>query len=121
MMGSIIICILIGAVSGITAGLFGVGGGVIMVPAFANLLQLSFKNAAASSLAAIILTSVVATVKNSGSNLVDWRVTIPTCLAAGLLAWFAGDWLKSLSNIMLTRMFGTLLIVFGMKMLWMGK
>ena len=120
-MFNLIICILIGSASGISAALCGIGGGVIMVPAFTNLLQMSQKNAAASSLAAIIVTAVVATAKNSGNHLIDWRVTIPTALAAGVLAWFAADWLKVVPNDSLARGFGALLVLFGVKMLLMGK
>jgi uncharacterized membrane protein YfcA len=121
MFPQLVLCLLIGVLSGVTAALCGVGGGIIMVPAFTTLLSMTQKNAAASSLAAIIITSLVATVKNSGNNLVDWKVVIPTALAAGVLAWFAADWLKSMSNVLLARIFGGLILVIGAKMLIMGK
>ena len=118
---STLICLLIGAVSGAVAALCGVGGGIIMVPAFVFLLGLAQKNAVATSLAAIILTSVVASVKNTSNNFVDWRVTVPTALAAALVAWFAADWLKHLSNTTLTRIFAVVMIAVGARMLWAGR
>jgi uncharacterized membrane protein YfcA len=111
-------CLLIGAVSGVVAALCGVGGGIIMVPAFVLLLGLNQKTALATSLAAIILTSVAASVRNSTNNFVDWRVAIPTGIAAACVAWFASDLLKQLSSITLTRLFAVVVIVIGFGMLY---
>jgi uncharacterized membrane protein YfcA len=48
----------IGVLSGVVAALCGVGGGVVMVPAFVSLLGLPQKVAVATSLAIIIPTSI---------------------------------------------------------------
>jgi uncharacterized protein len=114
----LIYCLLIGAVSGVVAALCGVGGGIIMVPAFVLMLGLNQKTAVATSLAAIILTSVAASVRNSGNNFVDWRVAIPTGIAAAAVAWFASDLLKQMSNVTLTRLFAIVVIVIGAGMLY---
>lgn len=109
--------ILIGVVAGVLAGLCGVGGGVFMVPAFVLLLKMSQKTAVATSLAVVILTSLAATARNVGNQLVDWRVVVPTALASALVAWFAADWLKRLSNQTLTRVFAVFMILIGLYML----
>ena len=31
------------------------------------------------------------------------------------------DWMKSMSNTTLTRIFGSILVLFGTRMLWLGK
>src|ERR1051325_4080900 len=113
----IVKCLLIGGLSGVIEALCGGGGGVILVPAFVMLLGLPQKTAVATSLTAIILTSLAATVRNSGNNLVDFKVAIPTSIASATLAWFAADYLKQISNAMLTRIFAVLLIVVGIQML----
>lgn len=115
---TMIICLLIGTVSGVTSALCGVGGGIIMVPAFVGLLGLTQKHAVATSLAAIVLTALAASARNTQNNLVDWRVAILTGLAAALTAWFASGWLKSLSNVTLTRAFAIVVLVMGAHMLW---
>ena len=114
----IVKCLLIGALSGVIAALCGVGGGIILVPAFVILLGLPQKTAVATSLTAIILTALAATLRNSGNNLVDFRVAIPTAIGGATMAWFAADFLKQLSNATLTRMFAVLLIVVGVQMLF---
>jgi uncharacterized membrane protein YfcA len=113
-----LLCVAIGLLTGVVSALCGVGGGIIMVPAFVMLLKLQQKEAVATSLAAIILTSVAASVKNSGNNLVDWRIAMTTGIAAGVVAFMAAGWLKSMSNVTLTRVFGVLVIVMGVQMLW---
>lgn len=99
------------------AALMGVGGGIVMVPAFALVLGMSQKHAVATSLAAMILTAAVATLRNQTNHFVDWRVAIPTGIAAAAVAWFAADWLRQLSNLTLTRLFAVVLIVVGVRML----
>ena len=52
-----LIAAVIGLVGGVTSGLFGVGGGVVMVPAMFYLLKLDLKTAIGTSLVVIIPTA----------------------------------------------------------------
>lgn len=117
-MTPVLVAILIGMLSGAVAALCGVGGGIIMVPAFVYFLGVPQKTAVATSLAAIVLTSVVATSKNHGNNFVDWKIAILSGVAAAVIAWFAADWLKVLSNATLTRIFAIVMILMGIRMLF---
>lgn len=116
-MNDYLICAGIGIVAGVLAGLCGVGGGVFMVPAFVLFLSMKQKEAVATSLAVVIVTSVVATVKNSGNQLVNWKLAIVTALASILVVWYAADWLKKMSNLTLTRIFAVFMVVIGVWML----
>jgi uncharacterized membrane protein YfcA len=107
----------IGAVTGVLAALCGVGGGLIMVPAFVFFLALDQKSAIATSLAVIIAVSLVATAKYSAASLVKWQVVLPVMLGAVVTTWLATDLLKHLSNDVLTRIFAILMIVVGIRML----
>jgi uncharacterized protein len=110
-------CIIIGLLSGVVAALCGVGGGVIMVPAFVWLLKIEQKEAAATSLAVIFLTAVVASFKNHANQLVIWKVVLPTAIASAVGAWLGADYLKLLSNQTLTRIFAIVMIGVGFRML----
>jgi len=114
----IFIALLIGVVSGITAALCGVGGGVIMVPAMVFFLGFAQKEAVATSLGAVILIAMMGTLKNHSNQLVNWPVAIVCALAGALTAWFAADLLKGMSNELLSRIFAILLILVGIRMLW---
>lgn len=116
-----LIALAIGVLSGVVAALCGVGGGVVMVPAFVFLLGLEQKMAVATSLAIIIPTALTATIQNARNDLVNWKFAAVTAISAAVFAYFGAGWLKSLSNERLTQIFGVVLIVFGVRMLWQGR
>lgn len=115
------IALLIGAVSGVVAALCGVGGGVVMVPAFVMLMALPQKQAVATSLLVIIPTAIFASLKNQQNGLGDWKIALVTALGASLTAWYAADWLKALQTETLTRVFGVIMLLMGIRMLFFGK
>ncbi|KRE21922.1 hypothetical protein ASG80_11980 [Agromyces sp. Soil535] len=81
--------IALGVVIGIASGLFGIGGGVIMVPAFIALFGMSDLVAKGTSLAVMIPTAVSGTVANTRAGMVDLRVALVVGLAA-TVASFGG-------------------------------
>ncbi|MGB1874955.1 MAG: sulfite exporter TauE/SafE family protein [Akkermansiaceae bacterium] len=109
-----------GVIAGLLGALCGIGGGIVMVPAFVTALGFDQKKAVATSLAVIVIVSLVATLNTSlrkGESLIDWRVVALAAAAAALAAWFGTDLMHKLSNQYLTRLFGVVLLVFGIKML----
>lgn len=118
-MKTILIPLIIGGGGGLVAALAGVGGGVIMVPAFVYFLGLEQKQAIATSLAVIVPTAIVATFRYQATpNLIDWKIVAVTAVGAVLVAFKATDWMKELSNLTLTRGFAVLLIAVGIRMLF---
>jgi len=114
----LISAVLVGMAAGLLGALCGVGGGIVMVPAF-TALGLGHKNAIATSLAVIVVTALVATVNNARSaNLIDWRIVAITAAGAALASWYGTDLMQHLRSPTLTKIFGITLIVFGIKMLW---
>lgn len=65
----------IGAVSGLLSGLLGIGGGVVMVPAFVQLARIEVKSAVATSLVCVGAFAIPGTVTHALQDHVDWRVT----------------------------------------------
>lgn len=108
---------LIGIVSGVASGLFGVGGGIVMVPAMVLLLKLDIKTAVGTSLVVIIPTALTGALKHHDLGHVNWRMAaalIPTAMIGG----FVGSWLtKPLPATDLKRAFGAFLILVGMRLL----
>jgi uncharacterized membrane protein YfcA len=116
-MKTIVIALLVGSVGGLVAALCGVGGGVIMVPAFVLALGLDQKQAVATSLAVIVPTALVATLRY-GRDLVDWKVFAGAAVGAMIVAALGTDLMRSLSDARLTRIFAVLMIVVGVRMLF---
>ena len=61
----------IGLAAGVLSGLFGVGGGIVLVPALVLLAAMSQQRASASSLAAIVPIAAVGAVIFGGADSVD--------------------------------------------------
>lgn len=76
--------IAIGLAAGLLSGLFGIGGGTIIVPALALWLGMSQKLAAGTSVAAILPTAVIGAVSYAIQGNVDWVAAL--CLAIGIVA-----------------------------------
>ena len=108
---------LIGLVGGITSGLFGVGGGIVMVPAMFYLLKVDIKTAVGTSLVVIIPTALTGAFKHLHLGHIDWRVAgslIPLAIVGG----FVGAWLTGpLPAEMLKRLFGGLIVLAGVYMI----
>ena len=120
-MNPIAIAILIGLAAGLLGALCGVGGGIVMVPAFVSALGMDHKRAVATSMAVIIITAVAATANNARArDMIDWRIVAFVGLASAITAWLGSDLMRSLSNATLTRIFGVLLVLTGIRMLWKG-
>ena len=96
-----------GTAVGFFTGLFGVGGGVIIVPALTLLLTFPMPTAIGTSLLIIAINCAWALLARVGHTEVDWAVTISFAIAAlagvvtgtriadrlpaqTLLRWFAG-------------------------------
>lgn len=73
---------------GFLTGLFGVGGGFVIVPALTLLLGLSMPDAIGTSLLVIAINSGIALLARLGSTSIDWAIAVPFTIAAvlGVLA-----------------------------------
>jgi uncharacterized membrane protein YfcA len=109
---------LIGLVAGVLAGLFGVGGGILFVPTLAFGLGLTQLHAEATSLLAILPTAIVGSWRQQRYGNVDLRVAAIVGLAS--IAGVEGGVLvaESLSDSVLRRLFGALLIVTAGQIVW---
>ena len=111
---------IIGLGGGVASGVFGVGGGVVMVPAMVFLLSMDIKLAVGTSLAVIIPTAAMGMAKHYSLGNVDWRVAAslaPTAICGGYL----GAWLtKEISSANLKRAFGGFIVLVGLRLLF-GK
>ena len=78
----------IGAVAGMLAGLLGVGGGVLLVPAYTGLLRMPAKRAVATSLVAVAIFSVPAMITHTLLGHINWAYALP--LVVGVVPGRAG-------------------------------
>jgi uncharacterized membrane protein YfcA len=114
----IVLALALGFCAGVLAGLFGVGGGILFVPTLALALGLEQLNAQATSLAAMLPVVLVGTWRQQRYGNVRFRPAVLLGLAGagGVLA--GGLLAESLSNAVLERMFGALLLATAAQLAW---
>lgn len=123
----LLLLIVIGGLAGVLAGLLGVGGGIVLVPAFffafqtlgydgPQLMQMCL----ATSLATIIVTSMRSVLSHNRKGAVDWDILktwAPGIAVGAVLGVLAA---ASLRSVTLQALFGVLGIVIGLY-LGLGK
>jgi uncharacterized protein len=108
----------IGFTTGVLAGLLGIGGGVVMVPAMVVFFSEPSVIAKGTSVAVIIPTSIMGTWRNWKANNVDLKVAaivglsgIVSAVAGGIIADVMSE---DLSNVL----FASLIVIVAIRMIW---
>lgn len=104
----------IGIISGIAAGLFGIGGGMIIVP-FALILGISSHEAIAMSVVQMIFASVFGSYINYKKKNLNLKDGLFVGLGGIIGASFSGVVVKLFSDITLTAIFLCVSIIFFLK------
>ncbi len=116
----LVLLLVIGALAGVLAGLLGVGGGIVLVPAFfyafsalgydgPQLMQMCL----ATSLATIIVTSVRSVMSHNKKGAVDWEILrgwAPGIVVGAIIGVMVASNLRSVT---LQMVFGVLALVIG--------
>ena len=106
--------LLTGVLGGIASGLFGIGGGVIMVPILGLLLGFSQHRAQGTSLVALIPpTGILAVMAYSKAGYVSWQtglLLIPGVFLGGILG---GNIARRIPAARMRRIFAVLMFLLG--------
>ena len=108
----------IGIVSGLFAAMFGIGGGVVIVPLLMLLTKLPPRIAAATSLATLLLTSMIGAARYAGSGHIDWLAAIVIGAPAVIGVLIGIQFQKRLPADWLIIGFGVLIIGIGLKLVF---
>jgi hypothetical protein len=111
--------IALGLLAGVLAGMFGIGGGLIIVPGLVLVLKVDAKMAAGTSLAALVLpTGLLGALEYYRSGLIDIKAA---CIVAGGLfvgAYFGARLMVGLDPLMAKRIYGGFLLLMGARLLF---
>ncbi|MBB4637144.1 sulfite exporter TauE/SafE family protein [Longimicrobium terrae] len=116
-MGTIVMFLLIGLGAGVLSGLFGIGGGLVIVPALMLLAKMQPLQATGTSLGALLLPvgalGAYEYYKNGHVN-----ASASLMIAFGLLigAYFGAHWAQTLSPVQLKRAFAVFLVLVAVRM-----
>lgn len=111
---------LIGLAGGVLSGLFGIGGGLVIVPGLILLLGMSQKEAAGTSLAALLLpVGILGAIEYWRGGYVDIRLAVLIALGILIGAFIGARIATGLPNELLQRAFGVFLVLVGVRLaLW---
>lgn len=106
-----------GLAAGVLSGLFGIGGGVVIVAALVALAKFPIHKATGTSLAALVLpVAILGVLEYWKSGNVDLRAA--ALLAGGLLvgAWIGARFALQMNGTTLQRAFAVFLVVIAVRM-----
>lgn len=113
---SLLYAAIMGIFAGILSGLFGIGGGVVIVPGLIYLLKMKSLDAVGTSLAALLLpVGGLAVLRYSRDGHVDFKVAFVIAVCLAVAAPLGAQLGITLGNKGLTRAFGVFLLVLGAK------
>ncbi len=106
---------LLGVVAGVASGMFGIGGGVIIVPALVGLLRFDQKTAAGTSLAALLLpVSLGGVIVYYQSGQLDLGVAFAVALGLVVGAFAGARIALGLPSKTIKRIYGIFLLFVGL-------
>ncbi len=106
----------IGLFTGVLSGLFGVGGGFVIVPALILLLGEAPAMAKGTSLLAMLPPAIFGSVLNSRSGFVDWPVVAAAGLTGAVLSFFTAGLSVGLDPDLANISFAVLLLAVAVRM-----
>ena len=110
--------IITGGTGGLLAGLFGVGGGIIMVPLQIVLLNENIKKAIQTSLGVIVITAISATAGHAYSGNVLWLTGAILGFGGLLGVQFSTRFLPKLPDKVVSLAFRSLLAILSIYIFW---
>ncbi|MGV3758670.1 MAG: sulfite exporter TauE/SafE family protein [Actinomycetota bacterium] len=114
--GTAAVLLCVGVLAGTLAGLLGVGGGIVMVPAMVLLVGIPAVIAKGTSLAVIIPTAIVGTRRNLARGNADLRLASLVGGSGVISSFLASRISLGLDEQVSNRLFAPLLVVVAVKM-----
>ena len=112
-----VFAIIIGSVAGFINGMFGGGGGMIVVPLLIWLLGYAVKNAHATAILIILPFSVLSGLMYSSFGIVPLSYCLPTTLGVTVGGALGAFFLSKLSGKQVVVIFSVVMFAAGVKML----
>ena len=110
--------LVLGLVAGVLAGMFGIGGGAIMVPAMMFLVGFSTKMATGTSLAALLLPfGILGVLEYYRQGQVNVNAALLLVVGLFIGAFFGAKLTLSLPDVIVKRAFGCFLILVALRYL----
>lgn len=108
--------LLIGLIAGLCNGIFGSGGGTILVPAMVFMLGIKENKAHATAIAVIMPLSIISSFFYISSNKVNWNLTYQVAIGSIIGGYIGSRILNKFSDGTLRKIFGFSMIAAAIRM-----
>lgn len=116
---TLILYLIVGFFGGISSGVFGIGGGAIIVPALVYFFGLSQHQAQGTCLAILLPPiSILAVMRYHQEGHIHWPMAVLICAGFVFGSYFGADWIQAVSGLHLKKAFGSFLIFLGFYMIF---
>lgn len=107
-----------GVCAGAVNGLFGAGGGMILVPLLGLLTNMEDRDIFPSSISIILPICLVSLTVTALTGTIAWAEAFPYLIGSALGGFAAGLWGRKIPTVWLHRGLGLLIIWGGIRYLW---
>jgi len=117
----LLILIITGLLAGFVAGTFGVGGGIVMIPALVFVIGMSQHDAQGTTLATMLAPiGIFAVINYHKAGYVNWKFALILILTFLIGSYFGSKLAIQIQGRVLKQVFGVLMIFVALKMIF-GK
>jgi len=114
-----LLLLLVGLIAGVAAGFFGIGGGLVIVPALVYILGFSQHKATGTSLVCLLPPlGIGAVYEYSKKGNIDVRAALVIATMLLLGGWLGGKYANKIDETSLKLAFGVFAIVAGAYTIW---
>ena len=111
--------LILGLIAGVFSGVFGLGGGVVLVPALIFMFGFTQHQAQGTTLAMMIPPiGLLAAMKYYSSGNVNVKVAAIMCCGFFIGGYFGARFIDKIPDLLLKRIFGGFLLLVSLKMIF---
>ncbi|MBU5427053.1 sulfite exporter TauE/SafE family protein [Tissierella pigra] len=108
----------IGLITGLVNGLFGSGGGTLVVPFLVFLLHIDDHKAHATAISIILPLSIISTIIYFVKGSINFKVALPVVLGGVIGSYIGAKVLNKIPVNILRKIFGSVIIYTAIRMIW---
>lgn len=108
----------IGFVTGIINGLFGSGGGTLIVPALVFILGIEDYKAHATAISIILPLSIISTFIYLKKDIIQYQIATMIAIGGVLGSLIGAKFLNKIPTSVLRKIFGTIIIITALRMIF---
>ena len=109
---------ILGVISGLANGLFGSGGGSVIVPGMQKLLGIDQHKTHATAIAVILPLTIVSAIVYLGKARAEWSIILWVSVGGALGGFIGARLLNKISGKLLHKIFGAFMIIAALRMIF---